>query len=237
MRVTQCPNALQSALHERSMGLFHNLQMMFGSILNAILPLSSESMMARELNEETLRLHLNPVSHTRNPWIYCLFRYSDPKIRALMRAIKYRGEKAPLGPLGKVAAEEAVEIIKEKMLEEGWKEPIITPVPSSAKRLRSRGYNQADRIVLAMLPFLRDVADYAPDILGREDRPSQVSIPREKRHENIENAFFALRPDKVHGRYVIILDDVVESGSTLEDARRALITVGAVDVIAIAISH
>jgi len=209
----------------------------FSAFLDALLPLSSESVIARALDEEELVKLITPVSHRREPWVYCMFRYSDPKVRALMRAIKYRGEKAPLSALGRITADEIMSILEDKVLLEGWKDILLTPVPSSPQRLRNRGYNQADRIALAALPHLENMLSYAPDILARHDRVSQVKVEKGGRRENIRNAFFVLRPEKINGKYVILIDDVVESGTTLEDARRALIEAGAVDVIAIAIAH
>ncbi len=207
------------------------------NIIDAILPLSSEAAIARSLSEETLGKLLNPVTHAREPWITALFSYYNPKVRALIRAIKYRGEKAPLPALGAVVAEEIMPLLEEKRLYGGWGDILMAPVPSSAERLRTRGYNQADRIALAILPHLRTAVTYAPDILGRENRESQVNIPKERRHKNIQGAFFALRPEKIRGACILLIDDVVESGTTLKDAKRALMAAGATDVMAVAIAH
>lgn len=209
----------------------------FSLITDSILPLSPESNIARTLTEEILQSILAPITHRREPWINALFPYLNPKIRALLRSIKYRGEKAPLPALGAIASEEILGVIEDKTLLEGWRDILMVPVPSSSKRLRKRGYNQADRIALAILPYLHNTVQYAPDILARQDRPSQLDVPKEMRHRNVEGAFFALRPEKIHGRYILLIDDVVESGTTLKDARRALIEAGALDVIAVAMAH
>jgi len=213
----------------------------FSFFLDAFLPLSSESVIARALSEKELAKLVTPALHTREPWVYCLFRYSDPKVRALMRAIKYRGEKVPLPVLGKIAGDEIMSILEDKVLFEGWKNILLVPIPSAPRRLKKRGYNQADRIARGALPYLESMLSYAPDILARRDRQSQVDVAKEERRRNIEGAFFVpdnhIIYDKIHGSSIILIDDIAESGATLSDARRALIEAGATDVIAVAIAH
>lgn len=206
-------------------------------LIDSLIPLSSESVIARSLSEETLHELLHPMIHRDKPWITALFPYRNPKVRALVRAIKYRGEKAPLPALGRITADEVAHTLSQKQNLEGWSRPLLIPIPSSPERLRSRGYNQAERITLAMLPHLETIVDYAPDVLGREDRPSQVKVSKMEREKNISDAFFILRREKVRDLYVVLVDDVAETGTTLEDAKRALMDAGAEGVIAITVAH
>lgn len=207
------------------------------AILDSFIPLSSESRIARTLSEQTLQELLHPVIHRDKQWIVALFPYRNRKVRALVRAIKYRGEKAPLPSLGRIIADEITHTLSEKSALGGWHIPLIIPIPSSEKRLRSRGYNQAERLTLAILPHLVGSVEYAPDVLGREDRPSQVSVSKEERRNNIEGAFFVIRPEKVRGTQILLIDDVAETGTTLSDAKRALKEAGADDVLAFTIAQ
>lgn len=213
------------------------LKRLFWIFLDTILPLSTEAAIARTLNEETLVGMVHPTIHAREPWIMALMSYYNPKVRALIRAIKYRGEKAPLPALGKIAADEILHVLSNKKTLSGWDRVMIVPVPSSVERLRSRGYNQAERITLAILPYLGRDVEYTPDVLARKDRQSQVRVAPERRHHNIQGAFFVLRPDKVAGTNILLIDDVVESGTTLADAKRALMDAGARDVMAVAMAR
>jgi len=206
-------------------------------ILDALIPISSESAIARSLSEETLAELLHPMIHRDKQWIVALFPYRNPKVRALIRAIKYRGEKAPLPALGRILADEIIQILADKKTLGGWRNPLLVPIPSSSARLKSRGYNQVERITLATLPHLEAEVTYAPDVLGREDRASQVEVLKSEREKNIAGAFSVIRPEKVSGMHVILIDDVAETGTTLSDARRALIGAGASEVIAITLAH
>ncbi|MES2134889.1 MAG: phosphoribosyltransferase family protein [Patescibacteria group bacterium] len=209
----------------------------FRRILDALIPISSESSIARSLSEDTLAELLHPMIHRDRQWITALFPYRNHKVRALIRAIKYRGEKAPLPALGRILADEIIHILEEKKTLQGWRNPLLVPIPSSRARLKARGYNQVERIVLATLPHLEGQVIYAPDVLGREDRASQVEVLKSEREKNIAGAFSVIRPEKVTGMQIVLIDDVAETGTTLADAKRALIQAGASEVIAITLAH
>lgn len=211
--------------------------LIFRRILDSLIPLSSESAIARSLSESTLAELLHPMIHRDRPWITALFPYRNPKVRALIRAIKYRGEKAPLPALGRILSDEIIGVLGDKRALEGWENPLLIPIPSSRARLKARGYNQVERIVLAALPYLGSEVVYAPDALGRKDRKSQVEVEKSRREENIRGAFFVLRPEKVAGMDIILIDDVAETGTTLADAARALKEAGASSVIAFTLAH
>jgi ComF family protein len=134
--------------------------------------------------------------------------------------------------VGVLAADYVIELASELQQFRGWENSIIVPVASSAARSRERGYNQAARIARAIARTAE--LPYA-EILTRDDRQSQVHVPRAKRKSNIAGAFRA--GVAASGRHIILIDDVVESGATLVDARRALLEAGAAGVVAIAIAH
>ncbi len=203
-----------------------------------LVPPSEDAGLARTLSETELRALLKP-SVGPFPWIVSLFSYRETQIRALVRATKYRNEKAPLHALGRIIAEEIVEILSEKNTLAGWQGALLVPIPLSALRLRERGYSQTERIAASVLPHLPSIVTYTPQLLAREDRESQTQLARGKRKENIAGAFFVSPASEILVRdaCIILLDDVVESGSTLSDARRALLEASARDVIAIAIAR
>ncbi|MEK9176754.1 MAG: phosphoribosyltransferase family protein [Patescibacteria group bacterium] len=219
------------------MSVLKQIKRTVSNLLDLLLPHSPESVIARALSEETLTGMMKPVAHANEPWIIALFSYYDPKARALVKSIKYRSEEGPLPALGRVVAREVMKVIAEKRERNGWRDILIVPMPSSPSRLRWRGYNQSERIALSILPHLTEKIEYAPDVLGRADRKSQVKVSKERRHRNIHGAFFALRPEKIRGRCILIIDDVVETGATLKEARYALLEVGAIDVAALVVAH
>jgi predicted amidophosphoribosyltransferase len=209
---------------------------LFSRFLDAVLPPHEDVRRARAVSPRELNGLLCPHAASA-AWICALFPYRDPRIRALVRAVKYHGETRALAPAASIMGEYILETLSEKRLLSGWEIPLLVPMPAAPRRLRQRGYNQAERIARAALPAIGSAAEFSPRALAREDRESQVSMERSRRSENIRNAFYVPDVSLVSGKSVVLVDDVVESGSTFSDARRALRRAGAQGVIGIALAH
>lgn len=208
----------------------------FEAVVDAVLPPHPDVRLARALSADDLASLYGPRAAGAT-WATALFPYRDPKVQALIRAVKYRGETRALVPAAEILGSWIAETIAEKRLFAGWREPIVVPIPSSPARLRARGYNQTERIARTTLDSIGDSIGYAPHALSRDDRPSQVGIERSERNQNVRNAFHVPDASMIKGRFVIVIDDVIETGSTVADARRALRAAGAKDVIAVALAH
>lgn len=116
---------------------------------------------------------------------------------------------------------------------------VLVPVPLSAARLASRGYNQAWELIKAIryLPPAPGAASTAlADALVRlAQGPDQHQLPREQRLHNLQGAF-AAHPDHAHrlaGAHVLLVDDVSTTGATLQAAAKALLSAGAQRVSAL----
>lgn len=108
---------------------------------------------------------------------------------------------------------------------------LIVPVPLSAERLRSRGFNQAAEIakVLAResrIPLALEV--------GRRtlEAPPQSTLPWKERQKNIRGVFECSA--ELSGRVLLVVDDVMTTGATLDEFARVLKDHGAARVIACA---
>ena len=104
----------------------------------------------------------------------------------------------------------------------------LVPIPLGAKRLRSRGYNQAERLARD-LGAVRDLP-VRTVLRRRRDTPSQTSLTPEQRASNVAGAFVA--PAPLSGTFVLV-DDVCTTGATLAEAAAALRLAGAAQVDAV----
>lgn len=114
---------------------------------------------------------------------------------------------------------------------------VVVPVPLHAHGLRRRGYNQAGLlahgVALALgLPFLDGA-------LGRTlaGRPQVTLTSREARWANVAHAFAAAPDAGLGGRRVLLVDDVLTTGSTMHAAASALRAAGATAVHAVAFAR
>ena len=106
----------------------------------------------------------------------------------------------------------------------------ITWVPLSRRRLRRRGYDQA--ALLAKL-IARHLGQSPVRLLKKlRDTPpqSQTGSP-EKRRSNIAGAYACLWPERVQGKRILLVDDIVTTGATLSEAAGVLKKAGAKEVI------
>jgi ComF family protein len=112
---------------------------------------------------------------------------------------------------------------------------VVIPVPLHRRRLRWRGFNQAallGRAVAYRTDCMFDVA-----ILARtRDSPPQTSQDRNQRRQNVRGAFVVNNPNRLVNRRVLLVDDVMTTGATLDECARTILAAGAqrVDVFTLA---
>ncbi len=127
----------------------------------------------------------------------------------LMHALKYKGNKEAGYYLGQIYGQE----IREEILK--TKPDMIVTVPLHKNKLKSRGYNQSDEIARGFseatgIPFIKDV------LVRKEMTGTQTRRKRFERWENMENKFVLNESSSIFGQHIILLDDVITTGATLE---------------------
>ncbi|MDD4602030.1 MAG: ComF family protein [Negativicutes bacterium] len=103
---------------------------------------------------------------------------------------------------------------------------LVIPVPLHAERLKERGYNQNDLIFKGWAK--RQGLMWCSDNLVRT-RPTQPQweLKLSERRKNIKDAFVVTRPDDVFGRSILLVDDIITSGTTMDECARTLKKSGA----------
>jgi ComF family protein len=120
---------------------------------------------------------------------------------------------------------------------------LVVPVPLSAARLRTRGYNQAHELARRLMACLTPGMpgpDYTPHLLLRVlDTPAQSRLSARDRSTNLQQAMLVWPPSllQVQGRRVVVIDDVATTGATLHEAARALLDAGARSVVGVVLAR
>lgn len=111
----------------------------------------------------------------------------------------------------------------------------LVPVPLHPTRLRERGFNQADALAETLsksthLPVLRCIE-------RRRFTSTQTRFDRFERMQNLRNAFAMRKNSDVRGKHLVLLDDVLTTGSTLHECALVLRAAGAESVRAVTVAR
>jgi ComF family protein len=148
---------------------------------------------------------------------------------AVLRA-KSPGGEGLADFLGRVLAEIRGEAIRNSEID------LVAPVPLHWWRKWTRGFNQAEAVARELAAQLG--APFAPRLLRRVRWTArQVQLSRETRRENLRGAFRVVRGARLAGKTVLVVDDVMTTGSTLGEVARTLLSAGAERVIAVVLAR
>ena len=112
---------------------------------------------------------------------------------------------------------------------------VITWVPVSAKRRRSRGYDQVELLARAVGPELGLPVEQLLEKFRDNRANSGLKTPAERR-ANVLGVYRAIDPVAFRGKRVLLLDDIVTTGATASECARVLLTAGAEEVIFAAVA-
>lgn len=146
----------------------------------------------------------------------------------LLHEIKYDGKKE----LGKMLGQFFGSELKRSRLDAI---DIVIPVPLHPNKLKSRGYNQSEWIAMGITETMGK--PLVTDALTRDvETNTQTRKNAFERWENVDGIFRVALPEKVKGKHVLIIDDVVTTGSTIEACAAELLKIEGVTVSAAALA-
>lgn len=133
-------------------------------------------------------------------------------------------------PLGLMSLEPLAEIMSFQRLD------VIVPVPLHKRRLRSRGFNQALLLAELLAHEWRLPLERRALRRVRWTEP-QITLTAAERRENVRGAFAVADNVAVAGKCVLLVDDVLTTGSTVEECARTLKRSGAVGVAVVTVAR
>lgn len=170
------------------------------------------------------------------------FSYKDKTMKEAIKMLKFKGAFSVASPIAKFMRETVLEELSEKIEMDAvpaGEKVILIPIPMHEKRLQERGYNQAE--ILAEQMVIKEDKNFTleTDVLFKiKNTESQVTTKDKKsRSHNLKDAFEARNARKIRGKIVILVDDVITTGATMEECAKTLKKAGARKIYHLAAAH
>jgi ComF family protein len=153
----------------------------------------------------------------------------DGGLRDLIHLLKYQQVRPAAAVLGRRLAETIASL--EGALPVG--RILLVPVPLHPRKRAQRGFNQSELIARAALKYLNRPERFQISVraLARSrETESQIGLTRHQRRENLRGAFAVADPEQVAQRNVLLIDDVMTTGTTASECAKVLRRAGATRV-------
>lgn len=153
----------------------------------------------------------------------------NPELQQIIHSFKYQGMRSLSEYLGSVMAQAVVQDEQYRIAD------LIIPVPLYSARKRERGYNQSFLLgkKVSELTGIR----LEPKLLRRvKDTKTQTKLNIHQRTVNVSQAFRVKNPEIISGKSIILIDDVITTGATLNACAQELKAEGAKKVLVLAIA-
>jgi len=141
---------------------------------------------------------------------YALYYFTKGgKVQNLMHAFKYKGVKQIGNLLGEIAGAQLVKNDIFKTVD------LVIPVPLHKKRMRQRGYNQSACFAEGVAQKLNAEVELN-NLVRPTATETQTHKSRFDRFNNMQEVFSIIHPERLVNKHVLLVDDVITTGSTLE---------------------
>ncbi len=161
-----------------------------------------------------------------------LYYKKGNRVQSILHHLKYKGDKEIGSLLGAHYGKKLREEARFRCID------CIVPIPLHPKKQRKRGYNQSEWIAMGLSEGLGKPC--VDDVLIRTHyTDTQTRKSRFSRWENVKEVFAIQNTDKLKGKHILLCDDVLTTGATMEAAIHQLLTIEGtkVSVVTLATAH
>lgn len=171
------------------------------------------------LDDNLIKPGQKPFKDSYCDEVVCLCQYSG-MIRQVLVRYKFYNKASCYRTLGKMLSD------KVKRMTDHRKFDIIISVPLYKAKERARGYNQS-RLISMVIGRQTGIAEGSGLLVKTRDTGKQSLLNRNERSLNIRGAFRVIDEDKIKGKTILLVDDILTTGHTVNECSRVLKEAGA----------
>ena len=170
-----------------------------------------------------------------------LYDYRHPLVKKAIWALKYHRRRSLARYFGTALYREFFKNLARNGKSLG-EDIVLIPIPGNKKAITMRGYNHAGLIAKAIVECgkadgLRMIVENNVLYKKKEIEQQVRARGREGRKENVDGIFAIRDAEKIHGKTIILIDDVITTGATVTDAKRAIKACLPKRILALAVAH
>lgn len=169
--------------------------------------------------------------------LYFALDYQNPLIKNLIRKFKYEPFIKELAETFSFLIIEHFQLLDNPPSFLAKKDDfILMPIPLEKKRMKWRGFNQAEEISINLSFFLEIPLISGCLVKVKENFP-QTELAGKTRKENVKGVFRVKKKCMIENKKILLVDDVYTSGSTMKEAAKTLKEAGAEEIIGIVVAR
>jgi competence protein ComFC len=176
------------------------------------------------------------INKASSDFAYSVFDYRKKKVRQIVKMIKFQNKFSVLDDLEEVLQKEFMCFLEKENLSD--KDLFLIPIPITKRSKAKRKYNQS-KLVSRKISKNFSKIKILDDVLYKTKNhlPQNQIRSRFERTQNIKNSFGLKNEEKIKGKIIILVDDVLTTGATLSEARKVLNKSGVKKVFAFTLAH
>lgn len=168
--------------------------------------------------DNTIKSRLHGRIHLSYAMAFLKFRKTGV-VQHLLHQLKYNNHPEIGVRLGKLYGKDLVDSGYDKQFD------LIIPIPLHKSRKRRRGYNQSEKFAEGLSGMLQIPWD--ENIVERKIKTTtQTRKSKIERWENVKDVFLIKQPEKIRDKKILLVDDVITTGATLEACGHQLLNMG-----------
>ncbi len=217
-----------------------SLKKILNLLLSLIFPSRDAETRIANISLESFSRQATPLLHGREKdGFLILFEYSDKLVKQAIWEMKFHKNGKAVEIFANLMYDRLIEELSDASVFSNLTKPLLVPIPISKKTRNDRGYNQCELLCEGLIKLDGGNSfELNTDILTKvKDIDDQVGKSKKERLKNIQGCFGVNNIQILNGRNVLLIDDIVTTGATMNEAKRVLKNAGAKNILCVTLAH